>query len=134
MNTLKCILAYVLGIVGWLLGIIIGIIWNLLYGGYQDSNTIDIAMVLAENITPALVSVFLSDYIFQKIFPEIDSKKINIIIFYVILFLNYGYLIYDSIATSNYINLIYVATGVIALIYLINKLLKENKGSKNEII
>lgn len=133
MIKVKCALAYILGIIGWLAGIVIGVVWQMLYGGYQDSNTIDVAMVLADNIAPAIVSVFLADYIFQIIFPEISSKKLNIIIFYIILFLNYGYLIYDSIATSHYTNFIYIATGVISLIYLINKLLKVDNysGEKN---
>ena len=130
MKKLKCILAYVLGLAGWLVGIVIGIVWNLLYGGYQESNVIDLPMLLAENITPALVSVFLSDYIFKKIFPEINSKRINTIVFYSILFLNYGYILYDTIYTKNYTNLIYVATGVIYLIYLIYKLIKDESSVK----
>ena len=130
MEKLKCILAYVLGLAGWLVGIVIGIVWNLLYGGYQESNVIDLPMLLAENITPALVSVFLSDYIFKKIFPEINSKRINTIVFYSILFLNYGYILYDTIYTKNYTNLIYVATGVIYLIYLIYKLIKDESSVK----
>ena len=89
MLKLKYVLAYILGIFGWFGGIVVGIIWSLLYGGYQEIDVIDIPTVLMENITPAIVSVFLGNYIFIKIFPDTSSKKINTIIFYVILFLNY---------------------------------------------
>ena len=130
MQKLKCISAYVLGVLAWFTGIIIGIVWNMLYGAYQESNTIDITMLLAENITPALISVFFADYTFNKIFPDIKSKTINTIIFYIVLFLNYGIIICYTCIKHNYTNLIYVATGILSLIYLIYKLL--NKQEKNK--
>lgn len=127
MIKLKYVLAYILGLLGWFGGVIIGVVWSLLYGGYQESNVIDIPTVLMENITPAIVSVFLGNYIFTKIFPDTSSKKINTIIFYVILFLNYGIILSESINTSNYTNIIYILTGVICLIYLIYQLLNDNQ-------
>lgn len=127
MLKLKYVLAYILGILGWFGGIVVGVIWSLLYGGYQETNVIDIPTVLMENITPAIISVFLGNYIFLKIFPDTSSKKINTIIFYVILFLNYGIILSESITNSNYTNIIYVLTGVICLIYLIYQLLNDNK-------
>ena len=127
MLKLKYVLAYILGILGWFGGIVVGVIWSLLYGGYQETNVIDIPTVLMENITPSIISVFLGNYIFLKIFPDTSSKKINTIIFYVILFLNYGIILSESITNSNYANIIYVLTGVICLIYLIYQLLNDNK-------
>lgn len=127
MLKLKYVLAYILGILGWFGGIVVGVIWSLLYGGYQETNVIDIPTVLMENITPAIISVFLGNYIFLKIFPDTSSKKINTIIFYVILFLNYGIILSESITNSNYTNIIYVLTGVICLIYLIYQLLNDKK-------
>ena len=127
MLKLKYVLAYILGILGWFGGIVMGVIWSLLYGGYQKTNVIDIPTVLMENITPAIISVFLGNYIFLKILPDTSSKKINTIIFYVILFLNYGIILSESITNSNYTNIIYVLTGVICLIYLIYQLLNDNK-------
>ena len=127
MLKLKYVLAYILGILGWFGGIVVGVIWSLLYGGYQETNVIDIPTVLMENITPAIISVFLVFYIFLNIFPDTSSKKINTIIFYVILFLNYGIILSESITNSNYTNIIYVLTGVICLIYLIYQLLNDNK-------
>lgn len=123
MLKLKYVLAYILGIFGWFGGIVVGIIWSLLYGGYQEIDVIDIPTVLMENITPAIVSVFLGNYIFIKIFPDTSSKKINTIIFYVILFLNYGVILSENIANSNYTNIIYVLTGIVCLAYLIYQLL-----------
>lgn len=126
MEKIKYILAYVLGILGWLLGIVIGVIWALLYGGYKETNIIDIPTLLMENITPAIVSIYLGNYIFNKIFPNDKNKTINVAIFYVILFLNYGYILCDAITTTNYTNIIYVITGVIYLIYLMMKILKQD--------
>lgn len=122
MIKLRYILAYILGILAWILGIAIGAIWSFLYGGYQDSNVIDIPTILMENVTPALVSVFLGNYVFLKILPNTDSRKINIIIFYSILFLNYGVILSETIIYSNHTNLIYILTGVVSLIYLIYRL------------
>ena len=127
MEKVRCGLAYVLGLIGWFAGVVIGVIWNLLYGLYQETDFIDITVVLAENILPAIISVYLADYIFTKIFPDVVTKKINTIIFYVILFLNYGYILCSTFLTANYTNIIYVLTGVIYLIILISKLLKENE-------
>lgn len=126
MEKIKYILAYVLGILGWFLGIVIGVIWALLYGGYKETNIIDIPTLLMENITPAIVSIYLGNYIFNKIFPNDKNKTINVAIFYVILFLNYGYILCDAITTTNYTNIIYVITGVIYLIYLMMKILKQD--------
>ena len=124
MEKARYVLAYMLGILGWFAGIMIGVIWSLLYGGYQESNLIDITVVLMENITPALVSIYLSDYIFNKIFPDNKYKITNRIIFYSILFMNYGYMVCDTILIANYTNIIYIATGIIYLIYLTIRLLK----------
>lgn len=126
MKKTKYILAYALGILGWFLGIIIGVIWALLYGGYKETNIIDIPTLLMENITPAIVSIYMGNYIFNKTFPKDKNKTLNFIIFYVILFLNYGYILCDIVITANYTNIIYVITGVIYLIFLIIRLLKEN--------
>lgn len=126
MKKIKYILAYVLGILGWFLGIVTGVIWALLYGGYKETNIIDIPTLLMENITPAIVSIYLGNYIFNKIFPNDKNKTINVAIFYVILFLNYGYILCDAITTTNYTNIIYVITGVIYLIYLMMKILKQD--------
>lgn len=128
MKKIRCVIAYILGLLGWFVGVVIGIIWALLYGGYQETNIIDLPTLLMENITPALVSVFLGNYLFTKFFPDCNYKTTNIIIFYVILFLNYGYILSDSIFNKNYSNIIYVATGVISLIYLLTKLYKTNKN------
>lgn len=126
MKKIKYILAYVLGILGWFLGIVTGVIWALLYGGYKETNIIDIPTLLMENITPAIVSIYLGNYIFNKIFPNDKNKTINVAIFYVVLFLNYGYILCDAITTTNYTNIIYVITGVIYLIYLMMKILKQD--------
>ena len=126
MKKIKYILAYVLGILGWFLGIVTGVIWALLYGGYKETNIIDIPTLLMENITPAIVSIYLGNYIFNKIFPSDKNKTINVAIFYVVLFLNYGYILCDAITTTNYTNIIYVITGVIYLIYLMMKKLKHD--------
>lgn len=128
-GSIRCILAYILGIIGWLFGLIFGTIYVLLYGGYQNTNIIDIPTILMENIVPALISVNLSNYLFTKIFPESSYKTINCMIFYIILFINYGIILYDSIYLHNYINLLYVATGIVTLIYFINKLLNSNKDT-----
>lgn len=127
LNPIKCVFAYILGIIGWLIGVIIGVVYSILYGGYQDTQTIDISVILMENIIPALISVNLSNYIFNKIFPETSYKNINVIIFYIILFLNYGIVLYKNLYIHNYSSIIYVLTGIITLIYFINKLLNSNK-------
>lgn len=128
---IKCVLAYLLGIVGWLIGLILGTVYVFLYGGYQDTNIIDIPTILMENIFPALISVNLSNYLFTKLFPELSYKNINCIIFYIILIINYGIILYDSIYSHNYANLLYVGTGIITLIYFINKLLNSNKNEQS---
>lgn len=124
MEKLRYVLAYILGILGWFVGLILGTIWALLYGGYQESNVIDLPTLLMEKITPAMVSVFLSDYIFRKIFPENKYRTTNLIIFYALLFLNYGWILSEAFYMKNYSNIIYVIAGVIYVICLMAKLMK----------
>lgn len=131
---IRYILAYILGILGWLIGVSIGIIYALLYGGYQETKVIDLPTIIMENITPAIVSISLSNYLFTNMFPNNNYKNINTIIFYVILFLNYGSILFEAITTAKYGNIIYTITGVIYLIVLISNILKSiNNDSKEKL-
>lgn len=111
---MKKFLAYLSAIAGWFIGIIIGVIWAFLYGGYADTNVIDFPTLIMENILPAIVSVYLSNYFFTKCFPKGDTtfdfhkKVINIL-----LIINYSFIFYEAILYSNYSNIIYVITGTI---------------------
>lgn len=111
---MKKLLAYVFAIIGWLIGVIIGVVWALLYGGYRETNIIDLPTLLMENILPAIVSVYLSNHFFQNFFPKNDTtfefhkKVVNIL-----LIINYSFILYESLIYSNYSNIIYVITGLI---------------------
>lgn len=111
---MKKILAYISAIAGWFIGVIVGVTWAFLYGGYTDTNVIDLPTLIMENILPAIVGVYLSNYFFSKVFPKEDStitfhkKIINIL-----LIINYSFIFYEAILNNNYSNIIYVITGFI---------------------
>ncbi|MBE6156959.1 MAG: hypothetical protein E7161_04385 [Firmicutes bacterium] len=111
---MRKVLAYFIAIIGWLGGIFLGTIWALLYGGYQQNNVIDLPTLIMENILPAIVSVYLSNYLFEKIYPtndinfDLHKKIINIL-----LIINYSFILCETIYFKNYSNIIYVITGII---------------------
>ena len=108
-------LAYLLSSIVFIAGIFLGILWVELYKEPLPENVIDLPQLLAEQMAPAIVSVVLSNLVFQKIFPEIKKRSIAENFLYAAMLLYFLSLVPGYYAARSYSDFIFVVTGIIAV-------------------
>lgn len=123
MNKGKTICAFLLAILGWVGGVAIGVVWAYLENGGEaiQGNYIDIEALIIQEILPALVSVFLSNWILRRLLPDSENRKNYILIFNIATIFAYGGVFFADLSLSKYGNLLYSIIGVILAGYHIKK-------------
>ncbi|NLE04222.1 MAG: hypothetical protein GX638_05390 [Crenarchaeota archaeon] len=116
MIIVRTILANILSIIVFAVGIVIGIAWVWVLNGPIDPYLIDLPLLLAYKITPALLAVFLSRLVFKKISIKNEFYFTNLIILYVLMLIFFATTISSNLHNGYYSNFIYTLTGIVSVI------------------
>lgn len=127
MKKSKIIFAYIIGIIAWIIGVFVGGLWGALENN-SSGNNIDVIGVLCETLTPAILSVILSNYIFKNRIKDYKNRTFHIIVLNVILICCFVYVLAQTLLiTEMYENIIYVIAGITTSIVCININMKDKQ-------
>lgn len=132
----KIFLSYILSIIFWVIGVILGTFWGRIYNESTE-HYIDVIGVLSETLTPAILSVILANYIIDKFLKNYEKKNTHKLIINGLLICIFVYVLAQTLLiTKMYENIIYVIAGIISCIIFINitiKKIKEEYSSSQEL-
>ena len=132
----KIFLSYILSIIFWVIGVILGTFWGEIYNEPTE-HYIDVIGVLSETLTPAILSVILANYIIDKFLKNYEKKNTHKLIINGLLICIFVYVLAQTLLiTKMYENIIYVIAGIISCIIFINitiKKIKEEYSSSQEL-